>query len=311
MEIWDAYDKDLNRIEGKTLVRGEESTFPDDVFHLVCEILVKHKDGTFLLMQRDPQKAYGSLWEASAGGSALKGESPLEAAKRELKEETGIVSNELTEVGRVVSPETHSIYVDFFCETDCDKDSILLQEGETVAYQWAERDELLRREDLVKHSFLRMQLFVKELQIYSFRGIGLREKEEIKDLFTAVFTKEPWNDDWSDEKQLDLYINDLIGQSYSLTYGLYEGEELIGLSMGYIKHWYRGTEYYLDELCIRTDKQGSGAGTFFIRQIEKAIKAIGLKQIFLQTDVSAPAYHFYKKLGFTELEGHVSFAKEI
>ena len=57
--------------------------------------------------------------------------------------------------------------------------------------------------------------------------------------------------------------------------------------MGYIKHWYRGTEYYLDEFCIRTDKQGSGAGTFFIRQIEKAIKAIGLKQIFLQTDVSA------------------------
>ena len=311
MEIWDAYDKDLNKIEGKTLIRGEEASFPDDVYHLVCDILVKHKDGTYLLMQRDPQKAYGSLWEASAGGSALKGESPLEAAKRELKEETGIISDELTEMGRQVSTETHSIYAEFFCETDCDKDSIILQEGETVAYQWVDRNELLNREDLLKHSFQRMQLFVEELQIYTLRRIGLQEKEEIKDLFVSVFTKDPWNDDWSDEEQLDMYINDLTGQQYSLTYGLYEGDEMIGLSMGHIKHWFSGTEYYIDELCIRTDKQGTGAGTFFVRQIERAIKEIGLTQIFLQTDADAPAYRFYKKLGFTELEGHVSFAKKL
>ena len=41
MEIWDAYDKDLNKIEGKTLIRGEKAAFPDDVYHLVCDILVK------------------------------------------------------------------------------------------------------------------------------------------------------------------------------------------------------------------------------------------------------------------------------
>ena len=40
MEIWDAYDEKLNKIEGMTLVRGEE--VPDGVFHLVCEIIVKH-----------------------------------------------------------------------------------------------------------------------------------------------------------------------------------------------------------------------------------------------------------------------------
>ena len=54
MELWDAYDEKLNKIEGMTLVRGEE--VPDGVFHLVCEIIVRHTDGTYLLMQRDPQK---------------------------------------------------------------------------------------------------------------------------------------------------------------------------------------------------------------------------------------------------------------
>lgn len=147
--------------------------------------------------------------------------------------------------------------------------------------------------------------------MYELKRIGLNEKAEIKKLFKDVFTSEPWNDDWSDENQLDMYICDLIGQSFSLTYGLYDKDELIGLSMGYIKHWFRGTEYYIDELCIRTDRQKAGAGSFFISQIEKAIKEIGIKKIFLQTDTFAPAYEFYKKRGFIEEEGHVSFSKEV
>lgn len=147
--------------------------------------------------------------------------------------------------------------------------------------------------------------------MYEIKKIGLNEKAIIKKLFKEVFTNEPWNDDWSDEAQLDMYIFDLIGQSFSLTYGLYDKDELIGLSMGYIKHWFRGTEYYIDELCIRTDRQGSGAGSFFISQIEKEIGKIGIKKIFLQTDTFAPAYEFYKKRGFIEEEGHVSFSKEV
>ena len=47
--------------------------------------------------------------------------------------------------------------------------------------------------------------------------------------------------------QLHLYIQDLVGQSNSLTFGLFEGTELIGISMGHIKHWYTGTEYFIDE----------------------------------------------------------------
>ena len=48
------------------------------------------------------------------------------------------------------------------------------------------------------------------------------DKEAIIKLFTDVFSGEPWNDDWSDSKQLDLYIDDLCGQRYSLTYVIFE-----------------------------------------------------------------------------------------
>jgi len=148
--------------------------------------------------------------------------------------------------------------------------------------------------------------------MYKLKRLGIEDKEEIKAVFTGVFTKEPWCDDWSDKEQLDMYICDLVGQGYSLTYGLYDdADELIGLSLGYIKHWYTGTECIINELCIKTERQGTGAGTFFINEIGKAVKELGLKQIFLLTDTNVPAYEFYKRNGFVELETCVAFSKFI
>ena len=132
------------------------------------------------------------------------------------------------------------------------------------------------------------------------KRLSIKDKEIITDVFTSVFTKEPWNDDWSDKAQLDMYINDLVGQGYSLTYGLFDDAELIGIALGYVKHWYSGTEYIINEFCVKTERQGAGAGSFFITEIEKAIKEMGIKQIFLLTDSNVPAYNFYKKNGFSE-----------
>ena len=160
MELWDAYDYSFNKIENVTLVRGEP--IPKGIFHLVCDILVKHAEGTFLIMKRDHQKHFGGMWEATAGGSALAGENPFQCAIRELKEETGIISNDLVEVGREVSEETHSIYVEFLCVTDWEKDNISLQKGETVDYKWVSKDELLalKQDELVTE---RMQKYIEEL----------------------------------------------------------------------------------------------------------------------------------------------------
>ncbi len=158
MELWDAYDADFNKIDGITLVRGEP--IPKGMRHLVCDIIVRHADGEYLLMQRDKRKHYGGMWEATAGGSALVGESPLECAHRELYEETGIDAPELTQLGTVTTDDR--IYVEFLCVTECDKRAVTLQEGETSAYRWVSRDELvsMKKSELVTE---KMQKFIDEL----------------------------------------------------------------------------------------------------------------------------------------------------
>ena len=143
------------------------------------------------------------------------------------------------------------------------------------------------------------------------RKMTIRDRKAITELFRDVFTHEPWNDDWSDQDQLDAYITDLTGQSYSLTLGYFDGERLVALSMGYVKHWHRGTEYVIDEFCVDRSEQGKGVGSGFMRAIEAYLLKNGIDHIFLQTDSDVPAYGFYLRNGFAELKGHVSFAKQI
>ena len=145
----------------------------------------------------------------------------------------------------------------------------------------------------------------------TFKQLNISDKETVKKLFLSVFTISPWYDDWSDEKQLNAYLTDLMGQSNSLAYGLFENENLIAVSMGRIKHWYTGTEYCIDEFCVKTDMQGQGIGTLFLSEIETAIKEIGLVQIYLQTDIDVKAFDFYIKNGFVHLQDTVSLAKEV
>ena len=105
------------------------------------------------------------------------------------------------------------------------------------------------------------------------------------------------------------YIRDLTGQSYSLTLGYFDGEVLTALAMGYIKHWYSGTEYIINELCVDRQRQGQGIGSSFLKAIEEYLSENGISQIFLLTDRNVPAYQFYLKNGFQEQAGNVAFAK--
>ncbi len=135
MELWDAYNEAGEKL-GFDLVRGQK--IPDGVYHLVCEVVVRGTDGDFLLMQRSWEKEVSpGNWEIGAGGSALKGEDALTGACRELREETGIeAAGELRELYRVVCREHHAIYQGYLLVTDWPKESIVLQEGETIACRW-------------------------------------------------------------------------------------------------------------------------------------------------------------------------------
>ena len=165
MEKWDAYTREGN-LANIELIRGQ--SIPEGLYHLVCEVLVRHEDGSYLCMKRSMSKPnYPGYMEATAGGSALEGEDKLRCIKRELEEETGIVCNDFEELCCYVDEEDQSIFYSFVCCVNCDKSSIKLQEGETEDYKWmseAEFIDFVNSDEMIKGQKQRYSDYYKKLK---------------------------------------------------------------------------------------------------------------------------------------------------
>lgn len=139
-EIWDLYHPD-GTPAGRDMRRGEP--IPEGLCHLVCEVLVRHTDGDYLLMRRSLAKnLFPGFWEATAGGSALKGEDAVACIRRELREETGIEAENFELIAREVI-RSDTIFFTWLCVTDWDKTAITLLEGETDDFRWVSEEEFI------------------------------------------------------------------------------------------------------------------------------------------------------------------------
>lgn len=134
---------------------------------------------------------------------------------------------------------------------------------------------------------------------------------EAAQLYKEAFAGEPWNDDWSDQKQLTEYIKEVSGHYNALNYGLLIDGKLVAISLGQIRHWWEGANYNIEEYCVSKDLRGRGIGSKFMAMIEADIKERGVAGIFLQTDIDKPSFRFYTKNGFANLEKHVSLFKGV
>lgn len=87
MELWDLYTED-REFTGKEHIRGED--LPDNMYHLVVHVWIKNSKGEYLISQRSANRpTFPLMWEC-VGGSVLKGESSIDGAIREAKEEVGV-----------------------------------------------------------------------------------------------------------------------------------------------------------------------------------------------------------------------------
>ena len=164
MELWDAYTQNGAKTGG-VLVRGQKM-WPG-IYHLVCEVLVRHTDGSYLCMIRSREKENYPLYpECTAGGSALMGEDADDCIRRELLEETGIECREFQEVARSVRERSSSLFRSFVCTVDWPKDQIRLQAGETEDYRWlseGEFIELVSSGRMIPEQMERMAGFFREM----------------------------------------------------------------------------------------------------------------------------------------------------
>ena len=88
--------------------------------------------------------------------------------------------------------------------------------------------------------------------------------EECADLFIEVFTKAPWNDTYDSRTQvIDFFQN-----------------------------------HYIDQFYVKTDWQGKGTGSLFLKLIESEIRTEKMNAIILNTEKGFPAENFLPEKRF-------------
>ena len=107
MELWDLYTENREPT-GRIHVRGE--VIPDGYYHLVVHVWIQNSKGEYLISQRAASRPTCPLMWECVGGSVLAGETSLEGALREAKEEVGLDLS--PDSGRVILAKTLSSYSD-------------------------------------------------------------------------------------------------------------------------------------------------------------------------------------------------------
>ena len=150
-ELWDLYDKN-KRITGKIHERGV--WIPDGYYHLVVHVWIKNNEGKYLISRRDKSReSYPLFWECP-GGSVLKGETSLDGAIRETKEEVGVDLSNIS--GKLINTKLreyfHDIMEAWLFYYDGEVDLTKASTNEVCEVKWMSIDEI--KESLEKGEFV-------------------------------------------------------------------------------------------------------------------------------------------------------------
>jgi len=139
-EYIDLYD--MNRIKtGKTKQRGE--VLAHDEYFLVVHVCIFNSKGEMLIQKRQPfKKGWSGLWDFTAAGSSISGETSAMAAGRELYEEIGL-KWDFQNIRPHFTLNFENGFDDFYLiQAEIDLRTLSLQYEEVEAVKWASQAEI-------------------------------------------------------------------------------------------------------------------------------------------------------------------------
>lgn len=140
MERWELLDS-MGNPTGESMIRGEK--LKNGQYHLVVHIWIVDSTGRLLIQKRAPHlKLMPGVW-AVTGGSAILGEDGQTAARRELREELGIMTQpgEMLHMGRL--RRRNSFCDMWLLKSDVAAEQLTLQAEEVARAQWVSWGKLM------------------------------------------------------------------------------------------------------------------------------------------------------------------------
>lgn len=187
MEIWDIYDAYREKT-GRTHIRGEDMQAGD--FHQVVHVWIVNDKGEYLIQKRQPwKKGWPNMWDCSAAGSAIAGDTSEMAAIREVKEELGIDLN-MEQAEFLFTIKFARGFDDIWLvRQNVSIDDVILQDEEVAEAKWVTAEELrnmVRNGEFIRFSYID-SLFEMMDSAISMKKATVGDLEELFNMQKEVF----------------------------------------------------------------------------------------------------------------------------
>ena len=143
-ERWDIYDINCNKL-GKT-VRRDIDKLKEGEYHLSVDVWIVNSQNKFLIQKRaSSKKMYPNMWESSAGGAVIAGETSYQGCIREVIEEFGIIPNmENATMVHTFIRHNNTIIKVWLIKQKIDIKDIKIQEEEVAEVKYVDLEEIHR-----------------------------------------------------------------------------------------------------------------------------------------------------------------------
>jgi len=127
------------------------------------------------------------------------------------------------------------------------------------------------------------------------------------EVFVAAFAEPPYCEDWSLEmaqERLGAFLERCPADCFCAEWR----DEVVGLAFCTSIGAQRAV---LEELAVAPEAQGQGLGAALLRHCLEHFRARGLARLELVARRDAPAFEFYRRLGFRPTQRYVLMVKEL
>jgi aminoglycoside 6'-N-acetyltransferase I len=127
-------------------------------------------------------------------------------------------------------------------------------------------------------------------------------------IYREAFTTPPLNYDFLTQEKVERYLRDLAKTPNFIGY-TYHVDGMITVCFGKLDNYFQGTMFEVSELAVSPTVQRNGIGSEIMRLLEIKLAGYGVAAINLHTSRNLPAYDFYMKNGYGELEENATLIK--
>lgn len=169
MEILDVYDKYKN-LTGKKIFKNQYNELDYGEYTLFTYVAIFNSDNEMLIQKRQSNlDRYPNIWDISASGHVISGETSDEAIKRKLFEELGH-SHEFLDDNPYFTVNNYKSFGEvYIINEDIDINNLRLDYNKVQNVTWASKDEILQLIDEEKfipytEGFIELLFFNKNIR---------------------------------------------------------------------------------------------------------------------------------------------------